>query len=213
MQKCLLQLVVASCVLFLCSTVHASIMVPYDSLWTIDDSGEATFCLTAEDASYAPTNAFGIYQLGNSEGHPLFYEVFSGEQEPGAKTTLTGDMLTSAGFSLTNAFGFYLDSSEGKNGGIFLSDPMAGHDNNGMDYMKTSWKKGKYSLHWEDKMMEDLQYDYGPRERGMQGKKMEPDYNDMVVKVSGMSPTPVPGALFLLAGGLPFVLFRKGKKA
>ncbi|GAU08732.1 hypothetical protein [Desulfoplanes formicivorans] len=213
MQKCLLQLVVASCVLFLCSTVHASIVVPYDSYWTLDDSGEATFCLKAEYASYAPINTFGIYQLGTSEGHPLFYEIFSGEQGPGAKATLTGDMLASAGFSLTNAFGFYLDSSAGENGGIFLSDPMAGHDNNGMDYMKTSWKHGKYYLYWEDMMMGDPQHNYGPQERGKHGKKMEPDYNDMIVKVSGMSPTPVPGALFLLAGGLPFVLFRKGKKS
>jgi hypothetical protein len=197
----------------LCSTVHASIIVPYDSYWMLGDSGEATFCLKGEDASYAPINTFGIYQLGVSEGHPLVYEIFSGEQGPGAMATLTGDMLANVGFSLDKEFGFYLNSSEGENGGIFLSDPGAGHDNNGMDYLKTSWKRGKYVLHWEDMVMADLQHGQMPLERHGHGNKMEPDYNDMIVKMSGMTPTPVPGALFLLAGGLPWVLFRRGKKA
>lgn len=198
MKKHLLQLVIAGCVLIMCSTAHAAVMVPYDSYWSLDDSGEATFSLLVEDAGYASTNTFGIYQLVASS-HPLIYEIFTGSDTPGTTETLTMAFLESLGFSSTGVFGFYLDSSAEGGGGIFLSDSGAGHDNNGMEYMLTGFDGTDYTLYWED--------------LANPAASREPDYNDMVVKVTGMSPTPIPGALFLLAGGLPFVLFGRGKRS
>jgi hypothetical protein len=66
-----------------------------------------------------------------------------------------------------------------------------------MEYMLTGFDGTDYTLYWEDLANPAASH--------------EPDYNDMVVKVTGMSPTPIPGILVLLAGSLPLVMFRKGK--
>ena len=195
MKKWLLKLSLTCCVFLFCSVAYATPVVPNDTYWSLDNpSAGVTFSLLSENAGYADINAFGLYQIQSGVVHPLYYEVFAGVDSPWMTKTVTGGILAGAGFSLDGEFGFYIDSSAGPGGGIFLSDPFVGHDNNGVDYMHALFHNSKYILAFEDLM------DFSGCG--------EPDYNDIVVKVSGMTPTPIPGALFLLLGGIPFV-FRK----
>ncbi|GAU07811.1 hypothetical protein [Desulfoplanes formicivorans] len=200
MKKWFAGLVLVLCVFCFGSAAQAS-LIPYDDLWMADTSQlGATFELMEENAWFAKCNSFGLYQdLGGD--HPLTMEIFKGSDGPGAVETLTWDTLTGSGFSLNREFGFYLDSSKlwFLGGGLFLSETDAGHSNHGRDFLQTTFDGESYLLNWEDNQ---LWLNKGP-------KCVKPDYNDMIVKVSGMSPTPIPGALLLLLGGLPVALIRK----
>jgi len=202
MKRWLLKLSLTCFVLFFCSAVNAATVIPNDSYWMLDDQvAGVTFTLSAENAGYADVNIFGLYQNQGTD-HPLYYKIFSGGDTPFDSGTLSGAALASAGFLLDKAFGFYLDSTGGANGGIFTSDPMGGHDNNGMDHMLTSFDGSTYTLFFEDLVLSNPG---GSRCCCSQ----EPDYNDMVINMSGMTPTPLPGALLLLLGGIPFVLRKR----
>lgn len=197
MNKWFAGFVLALGVFFLGATAQAS-LIPYDDLWVADMSQTGvSFELVEENAWFAKCNSFGLYQdLGGD--HPLTLEIFSGSDGAGAMESMTWESLTGSGFSLDREFGFYLDSSKlwFFGGGLFLSETDAGHSNHGRDFLQTSFDGESYLLNWEDN-------------RIWLKKCFKPDYNDMIVKVTGMSPTPIPGALLLLLGGLPVALIRK----
>jgi hypothetical protein len=202
MKKWLLKLLLGCFVLFFCSAANAATVIPNDSYWMLDDQvAGVSFTLFSEDAGYADVNIFGLYQNQGTE-HPVYYEIFSGGDTPFDSGTLSGSALESAGFLLDQSFGFYLDSTGGSNGGIFTSDPLGGHDNNGVDHMLTSFDGSVYTLSFEDLV-------FNNSENSRCCCSREPDFNDMVINVSGMTPTPLPGALFLLLGGIPFVLRKR----
>ena len=202
MKRWLLRLSLACFVFLLCSAAHAAIVIPNDSFWLMDNPSAGTtisFSLVAENAWFAPVNYFGLYQPQASAG-PLLYEVFVGSDSPVTTKTVSGAALIQKGFLLDGEFGFYLDSSRGVygsfTGGIFASDPMGGHDDKGLEHMITYFDGSSYTLYFED-----LKF----------GNQccVPTDFNDMVVNVSGMTPTPLPGALFLLIGGIPFALRKR----
>lgn len=205
------------------STVFASSMINTDCFWQLNcpllDSIPVMFTLEEENSSFADLNSFGIFQYDGTTFHSL--EVFSGKDKPGTTREISCGTLSSNGFErYFPFFGFYLDTRErGTQGGIFSSDNQVGFGTSDRNHMLTFLdgmvtygppnnygERPSYSLYFEE--LKDFD------------QADEPDFNDMVITMSGMDPSgamisyggnpaPVPGTLFLLAGGIPFVLKKR----
>ena len=133
-----------------------------DAYWSISalsDSMGAKIIL--ENAAWAPTNIFGLYDKADPTNKLL---VFAGADDVGdlASVSIIGNVLTSVDLDglyvedskvfTGNAFGFYLDSSAQDGGGVFYSDTTLNVD--GYDHMIAGVyiPGADYRLSWEDQL-------------------------------------------------------------
>jgi len=127
--------------------------------------------MVIEIAGYAPNNAFGIYEQGNTANK---YQVFAGAAGAGATTalidlsTLVGWGSTSFGFYLKNTvanFTWYSDASLNAGGGLDHFVTYKGTAGETMTASGITFGSNDYLIGIEDLNLGDY------------------DYNDMVVKV------------------------------
>ena len=195
-----------------------------DETFYLDDLGGAAtnslFEIKLENAGYATTNSFGIYQLDAGEGVGTLgtsinhLELFSGVDDVGYSAKLSWDTITDSvslqksadgiiynsvalASSLTidhNDFGFYLDTLDG----TWFSQTALNAD--GIDHM-VAFNAGavdSWIFAWEDL--------YGGGDR---------DYNDFVVLADDILPVqavPEPMPLALMGIGLIGLGFVKRKR-
>lgn len=181
--------------------------VPFDEIWAVTASGGSVATIITELAGYAGTNSFGVYDLANP-GNKV--ELFAGSDGSGDQALLSilADGSVNVNFVDTgvnfagNLFGFYLDVPQA--GATWYSQVAL---NNGQDHMvayqgkgdlvqlpsvadpqfaQGVWTSNEYVLGWED----------------LSSSQWDQDYNDFVLMVESVVPTPEPGTVFLLGGGL-----------
>ncbi|GAU08157.1 hypothetical protein [Desulfoplanes formicivorans] len=229
-------LVILGSVLF-CSVTYASNWVTYDQIWVFDDALCASpgvyFTLEEENSAFADFNSFGVFQSDGSQFYGV--EVFSGSDGVGTEKVFGTPEL--ARIDRWGAFGFYIDTPNGlfTNTNIEL-DLVPDHYT--FDFMQTYYTETDEPLYHLDDPYDDPDY-HNPykhyytlyfEDTAPEGRY---DFDDMVVRVSGMlpmihgphqpeypeisdpgnyptSPTPLPGAAFLLLAGLPFIFKKRG---
>lgn len=167
------------------------------------------FTLMLEDAGFASTNTFGIYNLDNPD---IKLEIFKGKDKADKKVKVSFDTnknTASIGkhnrVDMGTNFGFYIDSSkESQNGGgVFYSDPALNTgDDLGVRHallFSTSNTSGysDLTIAFEDLRANHPTYDL--------------DYNDMVIGVSacGINIVPEPATLALLGTGMLLMIRKK----
>lgn len=178
----------------------------WDSFWLINETeddgvtqGEALVVIVIELAGFRHHNLFGVF---DAEDHTNRVELFDGADEAEDSVNLAifedGEVYingasTGVYFS-TIRFGFYLDSSYFDRGGVFFSDSSL--NPGGKDYMVAYQGDDETSIdppgeQWEAEVFqldefvigfEDLLYD--------EKHKVDWDYEDMVVLISGLRPSP-----------------------
>lgn len=175
-----------------------------DSLWTIKAS-ESAATIVIELAGFANTNTFGVYDASDASNR---VELFDGAASTASRTVLSistngsvwVDWVDTGIDFAANSFGYYLDSSTRKRGGLFFSetalnadeeDHMVAYQGKGTDTIKIGshdeklWDVDEYALAWEDL--------HGGGDH---------DYQDFVVMVDSVFPVPVPATVWLFGSGL-----------
>ena len=182
--------------------------VGFDEVWDITGTGGSISSIIIELAGYAGTNTFGVYDPF-SPGTRV--QIFDGAASTGSQAALSiqadGSVFvnfvdTGIDFTDPNAFGYYLDSTLGANGGLWYSqtalnsdgmDHMAAYQGKNIDTIQIGslasglWTNNEYALAWED-----LDFDIGS----------DADYTDFVVMVESAMPVPEPGTVVLFGLGL-----------
>ena len=170
-----------------------------DSYWNLSSASGAVSTMIIEIAGQASTNTFGIYDPFSTK----FVQLFDGAAGTGAKVTLSmkddlsiilGDDTDTGVDFTTGTFGFYL---------------KAGND---WFYSNTAKNDDKYDHMWayrgENDMVKIGTWNAGlwqPTEYVFAFEDVrgggDGDHNDMMVMVSGITPSPVPEPATMLLFG------------
>ncbi len=170
--------------------------------------------LLIEFAGFADTNKFGIYDPSNPDEK---LELFEGGDSPLSNVTVHFDPESHQAWidpaekaAIGAVFGFYLDSSARTDdgGGVFYSNPA---HNTGNDYgvshglLFETNPGGQNSPNPIVIAFEDLRIDSA-------GIAFDGDYDDMVVRMGGVTPVPEPATIALLGfGSLTLFRTRRGR--
>lgn len=186
-----------------------------DELWSIEASGMSAATIIIEIAGNAGTNTFGIYDPYGGNMVTLFGGPADQADQAMVSIGASGQVVTTylqrdasgvlqafnwwvspIGYFNGNTFGYFLGTGAGtfyseraRNGG---HDQMVAYQGDGDliripgNFGASAWGSSSYILAWED-----IRYDLSDK-----------DFNDFVVYVESVRPTPEPGALALLATGL-----------
>lgn len=214
--------------------VYMNQVIP-SSFWAIGSTGSSASEVVLTLAGNSPNNTFGIFDPNHPSttlqlfGGGTFSNPCNGTYcggSVGYKTFLTNDgngkytatYLSSTGvylgqqtatFSLTNEFGFYLNT--GSYAGIFYSNPslneknstypngtphMVAFNGNGKDTLNIGgvsglWASNEYIMAWEDTPF----------------SRSDLDYQDFVVSIESVHPVPEPAVLGMFGLGLAGLLF------
>ena len=168
--------------------------------WSIGGTGMSAVTFVIEIAGNAAINSFGIYGMNGQK-----VEIFAGSDTAGAQAVVSIkadgsvflNVLQDTGKKFTgNIFGFYLDNGTD----VWYSDSALNSDGedhmiafqgDGTDKIQTPgnapgyWLNNEYILAWED----------------LSGTA-DWDFNDFVVMVESVVPTPEPGTMALLGAGM-----------
>ena len=182
-----------------------------DSLIRIPDKSRyVNFTLMLEDAGFAKTNTFGIYNIDNPN---IKLQVFSGKDHKDKNVKVNFDTNKNKAWikrgkkvDMGTNFGFYIDSSKEKEhgGGVFYSDSSLNiNEDFGIDHVllfgtSNSSRYTDIVIAFEDLRVNSPTYDR--------------DYNDMVVGVSGcdINIVPEPATIAMLSTGM-LLLIRKNQ--
>ncbi len=163
------------------------------------------FAIMMEDAGFANTNSFGVFDAGDPSRR---IEIFAGNKKAGAGESLFIDsdagkawLKPNKKYDFSGTFGFYIDSSKkAPRGGVYYSDAAV---NSGPDadvqHVLVFDVRDEHPLGGGVDIvlgMEDLSVSDG----GYDG-----DFNDMVVSVnvpSGVNPVPEPATLAIFGIGM-----------
>lgn len=161
------------------------------------DAGNSLATLIIEEAGFRDHNAFGIFDL--SDGQIRMFELFEGSDDPyqSVRVNFLNGCVWIEGrkestiTQLGTTFGFYLANLVDSQSGTFYSAPSLNGD--GFDHAAILLSpRGGVIVGFEDL--------YG-------GGDM--DYNDLIVRVSGVTPIPAPGAMLLAGLGSLLAILRK----
>jgi hypothetical protein len=170
-----------------------------DEAWVTSSAFGSDARIVMELAGYAGQNRLGIYDIYDTSKR---FELFSGAASAGASTsfevgpdgTLYGSGVPAGLTFASNLFGFYLQTPVG----LWFSQSDLNADS--ADHLVAYQSGGVYLLGWED----------------LSSQNWDQDYNDFVVRVSGVDgvAVPEPASLGLLGFGLAGIgMFRRRKKA
>lgn len=190
-----------------------------DEVWQLQASTGSFNTLVFENAAFAPSTSFGIYDINNINTK---LEIFNGPNSSGTVTALTNSGgITFSAFNFVDGtyttqaftsglFGYYLDSSARNGGGLFYSqaalntdighvgtadqttDHMVAYAGDGSDSL--SINGGAYGTFGTNSYLlawEDLML-----------PASDYDYSDMTVLVESVESVPEPSILALLGLGL-----------
>lgn len=173
-----------------------------DSYWSITASGGSVSTMIIEIAGYANSNCFGVYDAGNAANK---VQLFDGPDSTGAQVTLS---ITSLGSVYLNhldtgidfsgdAFGFYLTIPTGYTWysdtslNIDKADHMVAYQGKNADIVQI--------LPWSPGLWTDNEYILAFEDLAGGGDR---DYNDMVVMIESVTPSPEPATLLFLGFGI-----------
>ena len=170
-----------------------------DSYWKLSSASGAVSTMIIEIAGQASSNTFGIYDPFSTK----FVQLFDGPAGTGAKVTLSmlddysiilGDSTDTGVDFTTGIFGFYLKAGDN----WFKSDSSKNY--NSYDHM---WAyRGENDMvkigTWAAGLWQPTEYVFAFEDTKGGG---DLDHNDMMVMVSGITPSPVPEPATMLLFG------------
>jgi hypothetical protein len=166
-----------------------------DEAWATNSVFGSDARIVMEIAGYASQNRLGIYDIYDPSKR---FELFNGAASAGATSSFAvgadGTLIGTGVTFTTNLFGFYLQTPAG----LWFSQSDLNAD--GADHLVAYQSGGVFLFGWED----------------LASNNWDQDYNDFVVRVSGVTgvDVPEPASLGLLGFGLAGIgLFRRRKKA
>lgn len=167
----------------------------WDTFWEIDaDEAEAVAVIVIEIAGFKNGNLFGIYDANDPHNRVQLFDGPDGASDSIVLEVMSnGSVLIdggTAGAFTSGRFGFYLDSTAFKRGGLFFSDSSLNPEGN--DYMVAYQGDGQMSVDPPGEEFGEEVFQLNEFIIGFEDLApiADRDYEDFVVLISGLFPSP-----------------------